>query len=87
MEYLTPAQMTETARKTMLQVATWDNLEGTWEVVLPIPAIVNQTIAAGDDITSVMMELDSAFEQNGLSYNLFEIDGITAVKVMGLQLA
>lgn len=84
--YLRPEQLTETGRKVMLQIATWDNLEGTWEVVLPLPRVVTQSLAHGEEITGLSMELDTVLEQNGLSYHLFEIDGRNSITINGLKL-
>lgn len=84
--YLRPDQLTETGRKIMLQIATWDNLEGTWEVVLPLPRSITQTFGQGDEITKVTMEVDAVLEQNGLTYHLFEIDGKNSITINGLKL-
>jgi len=40
-EYMTKNEMNPTAVKLMEQLATWDKLEGTWEVVIPVTSTVS----------------------------------------------
>lgn len=81
--YLTPETMNETTRNIMLQVATWDNLEGTWEVVLPLYRVI--TAELKNDLVDVQTQVDEAFEQNGMTYDtVVEDNGV--VRVIGVRL-
>jgi len=45
-EYMTKNEMNPTAVKLMEQLATWDKLEGTWEVVIPVTSTVSAQCAS-----------------------------------------
>ena len=56
-EYLSKNEMLPTAVKLMEQLATWDNLEGTWEVVIPVTSTVSAQVVEGDDWFNAQFQL------------------------------
>jgi hypothetical protein len=81
--YLGANDLLETVRKIMLQIATWDGSEGTWEVSLPPYRVVTEELA--NDLFEVQTQLDEVFEQNGITYDtVVEENGV--VKVIGVRL-
>ena len=85
-EYLSKTEMLPTAVKLMEQLATWDNLEGTWEVVIPVTSTVSAQVVEGDDWFNAQFQLANCLEQNGLDFSVtsFE-DGVLTLS--GVRLA
>jgi hypothetical protein len=85
-EYLSKTEMLPTAVKLMEQLATWDNLEGTWEVVIPVTPTVSAQVVEGDDWFNAQFQLASWLEQNGLDFSTVNFeDGVLTLS--GVRLA
>ena len=85
-EYMTKNEMNPTAVKLMEQLATWDKLEGTWEVVIPVTSTVSAQVIEGDDWFNAQLQIAEALEQNGLDFSTVNFeDGVLTLS--GVRLA
>lgn len=84
--YLAPKDLNTTARKLMEQLATWDRLEETWEVVLPLPHAVSVEMNPHDEWETTHKQVEEALSQNGLACTTFRfIKGILTISEIRLD--
>lgn len=88
MSYLTADDVSGAARRAMLKLADWDEVEGTWSIHVPLPESVTIELDADESFLDVSLELHNLLEQNGVTFNVMSTGGKPGhqLTIVGLEL-
>jgi len=89
--YLTPNKIEHrTVILAVLQFASWDRIDGTWEIIAPLPHNLKVEVLNNENTHDVACEFKQFAEQNGVAFNSLcseEVNGKHYFHINGASLS